>query len=368
MRGSAVVQLSPESPAELRAHVQSCNLKACGCRLLGCHLTKWQKETPVVDDAILRKLSELSADVSVLEKAQAMLASGESWLCWHVSKDDFFFAGCKFCKEDHGMQFCEKPQLKTFKLQRHAQNVGHIEAVCKVLGVAVPPKEVPHVAPGAQQFKDALEHLQKGHTGTLSDVGARGKMGRMEFALVEAARVQWRDRVREAVSLTLLRDERHKRLLLRFRATDDEMQVTEGVFGQLKGTYNSTALGIAEATLKILTKFCTPGIGDPEASKREAADCDRKLLEHIRLHVHCTTVDSASNEVTAAQDTAAPLEVPMADLQTGDVIFPNHKLIVRDRAHGTRRVLQRPWRADPFLEAVVVSLIHGPSSITQLRG
>ena len=84
------------------------------------------------------------------------------------------------------------------------------------------------------------------------------------------------------------------------------------------------------------------------------------LFEHIRMHIHSTTVDSASNEIVAAQDMAA--SQPGRDFAQ----LPNHKLIVRDRAHGSRRTLQRPWAADPYLDAIVTSVVLGPNSICQL--
>jgi len=82
--------------------------------------------------------------------------------------------------------------------------------------------------------------------------------------------------------------------------------------------------------------------------------------------VHTTTVDAASNEVTAAQDLAHPLEAPMGGLHAGDVIFPGYRLTIRDKAHEFRRILSRPWHADPTLDAIITSVVAGPNSICQL--
>ena len=45
---------------------------------------------------------------------------------------------------------------------------------------------------------------------------------------------------------------------------------------------------------------------------------------------------------------------------------PNMSFIVRDKAHGSRRILSRPWACDDYLNTVASSLIKDPSSIAQL--
>lgn len=45
---------------------------------------------------------------------------------------------------------------------------------------------------------------------------------------------------------------------------------------------------------------------------------------------------------------------------------PNMSFIVRDKAHGSRRILSRPWACDDYLNTVASSLITDPSSIAQL--
>jgi hypothetical protein len=67
-----------------------------------------------------------------------------------------------------------------------------------------------------------------------------------------------------------------------------------------------------------------------------------KLLKHIREKVEAVCVDSASNETKAA----AAMRNASAD---AEAVTPNLKVIIRDRAHASRRLLSRPWKADKFL-------------------
>ena len=181
---------------------------------------------------------------------------------------------------------------------------------------------------------------------------------------MESLRCMWRDALRQSVSINILRDERHKRCLIRFRSTDAKLETVEGILGQAKGHYSSSALGLGETTMRLIRDFCTPCKGAPDM--KEERPCDEALCAHIRHTVHSTTVDAASNEVTAAQDMSSKLVTDTAGLQAGEVIFPCHRLTVRDEAHEFRRILSRPWHADPFLDAVITSVITGPSSICQL--
>ena len=142
--------------------------------------------------------------------------------------------------------------------------------------------------------------------------------------------------------------------------------VLTGVVGQLKMSFSSTALGLAEATHRLLREFCTPGTGVPRRHRGGEMVCDETLLQHVRAHVHSTCVDAASNEVCATFDTAAAWALPLEGLRPGEALFPNHQLVVRDRAHGSRRILSRPWTADRYLNSLFQSLVSGPSSLVQL--
>ena len=261
------------------------------------------------------------------------------------------------------MEFQFGRGTKLDKLRRHGRSAQHVQNARSFFNAPPHQGVSDGKAPSMHEFHDALKHLQSGNGCTkLDGVAGKTELSQMEFTMVETMRSVWREQLRNAVSITLMRDERHKRMLVIFRSVNASLNVTEGVLGQAKGTYSSSALGLGEATMKLITDFCTLGT----KTKQEVRATDMDLVTHIRLHVHCTTVDAASNEVCAVQDSAAPLEAGNSILAEVEVAFPNHRLVIRDKAHEARRVLSRPWKADPILDAIVCSVVTGRNSICQI--
>ncbi|CAE7421777.1 unnamed protein product [Symbiodinium sp. CCMP2592] len=365
-RGKWKRQPCKGTPEDVRQHVTSCKTEDCACHSAGHRLPSLQEKCQLISPEVLEALQEAPAET--LAKAQDLL--GVSWLNYEFQGEpQRMLLGCSVCSGDKGVQFTTQQAAAANKLSRHGSGPEHVRNVCKLLGYEVPTKETAAVRwPGAEVVLQVFRQLQGDTTDRFVEgVSAEKKTSRIEWCIVEATREQWRESLRNAVSISLLRDERHKRVLLRFRAVDKTLQVTNGVLGQLKGDYSSTALGLTAATLRVIREFATPGLARPGMKGEELQlEVDESLVQHIRECVLSTTIDAAGNEVAAVQDSAAPLEVHCQHLAEGETLFPNHKLIVRDRAHGTRRVLERPWRADPFLDAVMTSLITGSSSVTQL--
>ncbi|CAE7344539.1 unnamed protein product [Symbiodinium sp. CCMP2592] len=365
-RGKWKRQPCKGTPEDVRQHVTSCKTADCACQSAGHRLPSLQEKCQLISPEVLEALQEAPAET--LAKAQDLL--GVSWLNYEFQGEpQRMLLGCSVCSGDKGVQFTTQQAAAANKLSRHGSGPEHVRNVCKLLGYEVPTKETAAVRwPGAEVVLQVFRQLQGDTTDRFVEgVSAEKKTSRIEWCIVEATREQWRESLRNAVSICLLRDERHKRVLLRFRAVDKTLQVTNGVLGQLKGDYSSTALGLTAATLRVIREFATPGLARPGMKGEELQlEVDESLVQHIRECVLSTTIDAAGNEVAAVQDSAAPLEVHCQHLAEGETLFPNHKLIVRDRAHGTRRVLERPWRADPFLDAVMTSLITGSSSVTQL--
>ena len=345
------------TPEDVRQHVSSCKTADCACHSAGHRLPSLQETCQLISPQVLEALGEAPAET--LEKAQDLL--GKSWLTYEFQGEpQRMLLGCSVCSGDKGVQFTTQEAAAANKLSRHGSGPEHVRNVCKLLDYQVPTKETAAVRwPGAEVVLQVFRQLHRDTTDRFVEgVSAEKKTSRIEWCIVEAAREQWRESLRNAVAICLLRDERHKRVLLRFRAVDKTLQVTNGVLGQLKGDYSSTAFGLTAATLRVIREFATPGLARP-GMKEEELEVDESLVQHIRECVLSTTIDAAGNEVAAVQDSAAPLEVHCQHLAEGETLFPNHKLIVRDRAHGTRRVLERPWRADPFLDAVMShDLLH----------
>ena len=150
--------------------------------------------------------------------------------------------------------------------------------------------------------------------------------------------------------INLLRDESKWRLDLRLQACGDDLVAHKFFMGRAID-YDSTAHGINQACIGLLRKFCTLFQCPPPG-----ANMQEQFLEavHKKLcnQIEAVTVDSASNEVVAFKD---------CHLENWTQ-FPNLKHLVRDVCHGFRRILSRPWAADPILDGTVGMFVTWPSS------
>ena len=149
-------------------------------------------------------------------------------------------------------------------------------------------------------------------------------------------------------SITLARDVAEGRMAIRFIAVDKDLNCRKGLLGVQRMQDNSAA-DLVRATVAVLTRFCTTKMGHHLAW----------LRRRIRAHVHCITVDSASDEVLASEMMRKPI------LELIRPVTPN-AIVMRDKAHASRRVLSRPWQAIPALMEVVNRWVRGRSSPCQL--
>ena len=78
------------------------------------------------------------------------------------------------------------------------------------------------------------------------------------------------------------------------------------------------------------------------------------MVSSIRM----VAVDCASDEINSVRDMRNPSDgkAPLA---------PNLELIGRDKAHGSRRGVSRPWKADDELNELLETFVSGPRSIVQ---
>jgi hypothetical protein len=78
-----------------------------------------------------------------------------------------------------------------------------------------------------------------------------------------------------------------------------------------------------------------------------------ELTMHIRTKIEAVCVDSASNETNSAV------------VMRNSGLTPNLKVIIRDRAHASRRLLSRPWKVDPFLNEIAETVVMNSTSFGQ---
>lgn len=219
--------------------------------------------------------------------------------------------------------------LKLQKLIKHSKSNEHERALASYFGFT----DKLIAAPTKEEMLEQLQTLQEGK------VGKQYHKGRaMTWCLSEALLDIDRAFVRKAVTLTICRDDRAQRLLMRFTGATTDLEVRSGVLGI--GTAHRErpdADGIVAATKEVLDNFCTPRRGAPPHGSGpynvESASVDAELLNHMRAIIEVIAVDEESAELKAA-DIGRGRRASALELQP---ITPNLKFTTRDKAHGFRR-------------------------------
>ena len=92
--------------------------------------------------------------------------------------------------------------------------------------------------------------------GGVPGVGLRWKIQRMRYALGEARRNRDRKFLRTTTAISLIRDMRKSRLMIRFVAVNRKLQVRRGLLG-ITRNFGHTAKAITKATGHIMRRAAT---------------------------------------------------------------------------------------------------------------
>ena len=106
---------------------------------------------------------------------------------------------------------------------------------------------------------------------------------------------------------------------------------------------------ILTATDDMFRRIATPFVGAPARQKGNVGhSLDLDLYNCIRERTTVWNSDAAADEQLAGQE--SKIWSPSSD----DVrpLLPSLKFVNRDKAHASRRVIQRPWFADAVLKSV----------------
>ena len=239
--------------------------------------------------------------------------------------------------------------LKRSNVVRHEQTAAHRFAM-KVAGILpadsqgddlrAPPVEV------ILNFWDARQNGASLVTKTpgFSNDGTKGAKNRkLEWCIAEARRMFFREFIRRAedCSVTLAQDGRGKHLMVRAIACNSNLRTASATLGIVETHGGATNLCIA--TLTVLERFCTDGYGRPGVATKETKDAvlDRELLKKFCASANWRFTDAAYDEFAAGE-----LLTTSAEARN---IFPNLRVIGREKAHASRRILSRPQGAEPYL-------------------
>ena len=147
---------------------------------------------------------------------------------------------------------------------------------------------------------------------------------------------------------------RDGQLLVSFVSVDHNLKVTTGHLGQcdLNERFGLTSKDIAQASVFILHKFATTGLGMPVRDcANETAALDRDLVRHVKECTEAFGADGAFDEQ-----------------RSGQLLkrwFPALKLVQFDKAHASQRLLSRTWPTDPYIHKLVRDSVIGPRAIAQ---
>ena len=146
--------------------------------------------------------------------------------------------------------------------------------------------------PAVDDVGKLFDHLRKGLSFRKGcpGVAAHEKACRMLFCLAEANKGVIRQHMRRASAVSIMRDERQVRLLLRFQCSDEAGNVLEGIFGQAKHFGSGTATALNSETMRLIRQLCTPLLNAPvlrcakdapSATVEDAPCMDEQLFHHI---------------------------------------------------------------------------------------
>ena len=244
-------------------------------------------------------------------------------------------------------------QLQKINMQKHQESKAHKAAVKVWLkeGGCVGPN--PSAAPSLCQFEEFMDAFSK-------KTALSQKELQMAWCLAEGLRALDQKFISKASQVALMRDERHGRLAIRFRAVAPDLSTRSGFLGQARqaGTGGDN---LSLATWQVMKRACSRFVLAPLG--RNPGHLKKALFQHMRSKIVALCADSASDEMASAEILRSATLSLAPDNQP---MLPNLQHVFRDRAHASRRLTSRAWNADGNLQEVMNYMCRGPRSIAKL--
>jgi len=287
-----------------------------------------------------------------------MAPGTKSWLA--------FRDGSVRCLACPSITFTSQQSLQFCNLLRHHTSIKHQQNVAVSLGGLGGPDGHAR-APPHEQFRVVLTHLlDKGAHGKLKRMAPDAlpswdKRRRMEWCMAEAKRKGDREFLQQATVASLMADARGGSLLVRLAASDVQLNTRAMTLG-LKHHYGSANEDAQKAIMTVIADMSTSHRGAPPRGwglPQPLAEYDANLAAHVAEIVEVFTADAASDEQLAGRELQHPSSGSPSPL-------PNLKLVIRDKAHASRRLLSRPWVVDVFLKTTLDTLLFKKKSIVRL--
>ena len=332
-------------------HLQYCQIDDC----LQCKFAvvkhAWKKRLPLVTP-------DMNITRSCVDGSKKHLIA-ESWCVSGTDENGCFKLVC-ICCQDGPMEtrfYSNTNSMNISNMLRHHKSQWHKAHAKVFLGINIGPRGLPiGQAPSKDAYSKLWDAAQSGSlTKGLAEVGSAEKCAKMRGTKSEAISVLDRRFMKTARRLSVSRDASDGVLLSHAIAATPELKRRSMLFGLSKHC-GSTAEDITAATVNQFKGFAT--------SKRfllpQKRKCsievkfDEELDEHTRRSLCHVAVDSASDELLSC-----------AMMQSMTDVFDNIETIARDKPHGNRRILSRPWSADPYMDDLNTRLFMSRHNITQ---
>ena len=272
--------------------------------------------------------------------------------------------GCSFCaaasrEAAHGQRHSrfslfQVSVLKRCNILRHVKSLQHVRATSSTSSSSLG-------GPTVEQIVSFWEHRQQG--GNLQmridgfTIGDPKKLRKLEWCIAEAIRARFRNFLLTAGSATLTQDGRGRHLLVMLHACNKALDARTDYISLVETP--GGALNLCLATIQALEEFCTPGFGRPGKPAGSPPDTvDDRLLRHVTSIIAWWFTDAAYDECVAGEMLVSSAEARAA--------FPSLRVVGRERAHASRRILSRPQKADEFLDGAVNKFLWSHDSIASL--
>lgn len=327
------------------SHVQICKALDCAqCKFIGLK-SKWQRNF---------RISSGGIDLG-------------SWLTEKFSDDGVWVGvGCSACAvtgQDNlaaRFELCTSGWLQKCNLQSHAESKQHVAAMTQLLSM---PMDSQNASPSKEQFKAVWDDCCAGKALApgVRDVGERGKVRKLLYCLAEAMRTLDRRAFSDAASIAIHMDGKKHRHGMTYSLVTNSFEVRRGSMGHC----NYVKLGggtqaLVKASVNIIRACCTAKRGAPcrrdDGQTLPAPEkLDHVLFAKVIDHVEVVDTDAAPDECAGARILT----------RSGDGLFQNCKLVIKDHTHGCTRILKRPYDADPYLHETMDRICQSKNSITQ---
>jgi hypothetical protein len=297
-----------------------------------------------------------------------------SWVDTATSSDGQWGVGCICCRDAGMVGNLAKFELRTAKalqkchLQDHQALSSHKNAVEEYLGKrgltssGVSLAAAPHLSSFEKLWNQTCDGIAPSSS-ALADLGGYHKLQQMLFCVAEAIREDDRTFLAGARCVALFRDERHARIAVRYVACNADMEVRHGHLGSKRHPGTGVA-AITKATRDLMVILATPGIGAPlgggtrQREPKVEVKMDAVLFARISSNIRMVAVDAAADEVASVRDMQEPAG-------GGPALAPNLEALLRDKAHGARRTMSRPWKADGHLHEIITFYVTSKTSMVQ---